>query len=220
MPTKVQIYLNSAQDAAAASEAGADFIGVATDTGKYVSWWVPYAEAKAAFDAAGPDRTHVALTVCTDLAEIAELLDATRPDVVHLAGAIIPLERVAALRAARPEVKIMQAIPMNDPGPVEMALAYQQVCDYFLLDTNDPNDNYIGATGKTHDWSISAELVRRVRIPVILAGGLTPETVAEAIRVVRPWGVDSYSHTNYTDRPHVKDPAKIRAFVAAAKGAW
>ena len=69
---------------------------------------------------------------------------------------------------------------MNGPSPIELALRYQPVCDYFLLDTNDPDRIDVGATGQTHDWNISAELVRRVNIPVILAGGLSPQTTSQS----------------------------------------
>ncbi len=85
---------------------------------------------------------------------------------------------------------------MNTDDPLKIALRLQSICDYFILDTNDPTRVDVGATGCTHDWSKSAELVKKVSIPIILAGGLSPENVAEAIEVVRPWGVDSFTHTN------------------------
>ena len=79
---------------------------------------------------------------------------------------------------------------------IDAALAYQDVADYLILDTQATDIAGIGASGKTHDWTVSRQIVRQVRIPVILAGGLSPENVAQAIRAVRPWGVDSLSHTN------------------------
>ena len=70
----------------------------------------------------------------------------------------------------------------------------------------------------THDWRVSARLVHKVKIPVILAGGHSPVNVAEAIRTVRPWGVDSFSLTNQLHSV-VKDKQKVFAFVENAKSA-
>jgi len=81
-----------------------------------------------------------------------------------------------------------------------------------LLDAHDPARR--GGTGRTIDWSVAARVAARRR--TILAGGLTPENVAEAVRTVRPWAVDVSSGVE-TDG--VKDVEKIRAFIAAAKDA-
>jgi phosphoribosylanthranilate isomerase len=79
----------------------------------------------------------------------------------------------------------------------------------FLLDTFDPNLR--GGTGKTFDWSLAREAKRYG--PIVLAGGLTPENVAEAIRQVRPFAVDVAGGVELA--PGVKDPEKLRAFFAA-----
>jgi phosphoribosylanthranilate isomerase len=79
----------------------------------------------------------------------------------------------------------------------------------FLLDTFDPNLR--GGTGRTFDWSLAREAKRYG--PIILAGGLTPENVAEAIRQVRPFAVDVAGGVELA--PGVKDPEKLRAFFAA-----
>jgi phosphoribosylanthranilate isomerase len=63
-------------------------------------------------------------------------------------------------------------------------------------------------------------VVERSRVPVILAGGLSAENVADAIATVRPWGVDSFTHTDIAGNRGTKDPARVRAFVAAARRAF
>jgi phosphoribosylanthranilate isomerase len=163
----------------------------------------------------------VALTASPDVAEILHMVEAIHPDVVQLAGDLqfMPPAEVASLRAALPAVKLMRAIPVGGGQSIEWALTYQPVSDYLILDTYDTGAVDIGATGRTHDWEVSAELVRRVHVPVFLAGGLSPDNVARAIRAVRPWGVDSYSLTNLPGEGGRKDPAKVRAFVANAKAA-
>ena len=85
---------------------------------------------------------------------------------------------------------------------------------YFLLDAAAKKDQF-GGTGKTFDWSVAQKAAESHKI--ILAGGLTPENVAQAIRAVDPWGVDVASGVERT--PRAKDPEKIVAFVTRARRA-
>ncbi|MDF7807723.1 phosphoribosylanthranilate isomerase [Pontiellaceae bacterium B12219] len=87
--------------------------------------------------------------------------------------------------------------------------------DRYLLDSYDPKT--VGGTGKICDWSMARTLVRAVGKPIVLAGGLTPENVAEAIAEVKPSGVDVSSGVEI--EPGVKDIEKVKAFIAAARGA-
>lgn len=73
-----------------------------------------------------------------------------------------------------------------------------------------------GGTGERVDWDLAAEVVRLSRTPIMLAGGLTPENVAEAVARVKPFGVDVSSGVE--ERPGVKDEKRVRAFIQAAKG--
>jgi len=78
------------------------------------------------------------------------------------------------------------------------------------------SDTGWGGTGKKVDWDLAAEVVKLSRTPIMLAGGLTPENVAEAVARVKPFGVDVSSGVE--ERPGVKDIGKVRAFIQAAKG--
>jgi phosphoribosylanthranilate isomerase len=73
-----------------------------------------------------------------------------------------------------------------------------------------------GGTGKRVDWELAAEIVQLSKLPVMLAGGLTPDNVAEAIRAVRPFAVDVSSGVE--EKPGIKDAAKVRDFIQAAMG--
>ena len=101
---------------------------------------------------------------------------------------------------------------------IAIAAAYEGVADFVLLDSYRPQDRQIGALGITHDWSMSRQIVEKLCTPVILAGGLGPDNVAEAIRVVRPAGVDSKTRTDLGET-HTKDLEKVRRFHAAARAA-
>lgn len=225
MSIKTQIYeIQTADDARLCAELGVNFIGVVTGEHGHLSNDLDFATCRTIFAAVPPHVTKNALTVSPRVAEIIETIRATRPDVLHISGKIDRLtpDDVAEVKRAEPLVKIMQAIPVGGPQTREMALQYARdyshIADYLILDTMRETFDEVGATGATHDWSISAEIVKLVNIPVILAGGLTPENVAESVRQVRPYGVDSFTHTNLPGS-FMKDREKVEAFVKNAHGA-
>jgi phosphoribosylanthranilate isomerase len=144
---------------------------------------------------------------------------ALEPTVLHLAGPPLGAAAVAAIRRAVAPTRVMQAIAVTGDDALASARAYERVADWLILDSADPAAVEVGGTGRVHDWDLSARIVEAVHVPVLLAGGLSPENVASAIRRVRPWGVDSFSHTNRPDDSGRKDPDRVRRFVEAAKGA-
>lgn len=155
------------------------------------------------------------------------MVRAVKPHVLHLCplkGAMTP-DQVAALRAQIPDVQVMQAISVGGPETqaeaIRDAQIFAPVSDYLILDTQAPEIPGIGASGKTHDWRISRAIVEAVSTPVILAGGLGPDNVGDAIRAVRPWGVDSLTHTNQPlgDGRFRKDIERVRQFAQAARQA-
>ena len=87
--------------------------------------------------------------------------------------------------------------------------------DAFILDTLDLANDKVGGTGLVHDWNISRKVVQEVSKPVILAGGLTPENVGEAIWFVKPYGVDASSGLKASDG--FKDKTKVINFISRAK---
>jgi phosphoribosylanthranilate isomerase len=218
---KIQIYtMQTPEEARAVAALGVDHLGV-TPAQHGLPGEVDFATARAILEAVGGQALCVALSVDTDPDAILAMVRAVEPDILHLCGLTgsLPPQAVRELRTELAGPPVMQAISVTGPEAIDAALAYQAVADYLILDTQAPDIPGIGASGQTHDWEISREIVRRVQVPVILAGGLSPENVADAIRAVRPWGVDSLTHTNQPlpTGGFRKDLGRVADFVAAAR---
>jgi phosphoribosylanthranilate isomerase len=123
------------------------------------------------------------------------------------------------IREALPYLRIVQVIHVQGEESIEQALRIEGEVDAFLLDSGDPGAaiRILGGTGKTHNWSISRELVRQVRKPVFLAGGLHPGNVQEAIRTVQPFGVDICSGVRTNGR---LDYMKLVSFIEAVQSCY
>jgi len=105
-------------------------------------------------------------------------------------------------RIKRPVIKALRLSGLDD---ISRARAYHETSWRILLDT--PTAHW-GGTGETHDWTLARSVAQAM--PILLAGGLTPENVAEAIRQVEPWGVDVSSGV---ETSRVKDAEKMQAFI-------
>jgi phosphoribosylanthranilate isomerase len=119
--------------------------------------------------------------------------------------------QVAELRASLTGSLMMRSVPVSGEESIEIAKSYRTVVDFLLLDSHRSGDRQIGALGVTHNWEISRRIVEVCRLPVILAGGLGPDNVADAIRKVRPAGVDSKTKTD-REGSHAKDLDLVRRF--------
>ncbi len=112
-------------------------------------------------------------------------------------------------RAIVPNLEIWHALNPDDFRAQVSTFKF----DRLLLDSYDPKT--IGGTGKTCDWNHAREMVQSLEMPILLAGGLTPDNVAKAIKTVGPWGVDVSSGVEI--EPGVKDIAKVEAFITACR---
>jgi phosphoribosylanthranilate isomerase len=110
----------------------------------------------------------------------------------------------------------MRTIPVRDEKDIAIARTYEGIADFLLLDTWKSGEPEIGACGLVHDWDVSRRIASEVKIPVILAGGIGPENAAEAIRCVKPAGVDSKTKTDLPDGS-AKDLQKVRALVQSVR---
>jgi phosphoribosylanthranilate isomerase len=213
----VQIYsMTSVADAVASAEAGAGLIGVVVAEPGVVPEGIGPEAAREVLTAIRPRSRGVALSLSDDRDEICAMVDAVRPDILHLAAREIEPEDCAWVRTRIAPVRLLRAIAVRAGDAVAEADAHQEAADFLMLDSGAKGPPFAGATGETHDWSMSQSVVERSRIPVILAGGLSAENVAQAIAAVRPWGVDSFTHTDVPGQRGKKDLARVRAFIAAA----
>ena len=155
----------------------------------------------------------VALTVDADDAALDAIVTALPIDMLQLHGHESP-ERVAQVRA-RYGLPVMKAVGVADAGDLAAVFEYSLVADQVLIDAKPPKGAAIpGGNGLAFDWRLLAG--RRWLRPWMLAGGLTPENVAEAIRLTGARQVDVSSGVE--SAPGVKDAGRIAGFVAAAKG--
>jgi phosphoribosylanthranilate isomerase len=167
----------------------------------------------------GRART-VCITYATSAAETWALCRFLGVDGVQLHGAM-PLVEVRRLREAAPKLFVIKSLVVGTKPAADIlreAQAHAPHVDAFLTDTFDPLTGATGATGRVHDWSVSAHLALALPRPLILAGGLRVENVAQAVQRVRPAGVDA--HTGLEDARGFKDEALVRRFVAEARQAF
>jgi phosphoribosylanthranilate isomerase len=204
---KVKICgITNIDDAQAALEAGADLLGF-NFYSKSPRYILPEKarEIVAQIRSKGQRQLLVGVFVNSSLEEVRSTLEIAQIDLAQLHGdePVHMLEQLngRGFKALRPtseteaEIDAEWFVPYGPNAPVLLIDAYRK-------------DQY-GGTGHTADWTIATRLAQQY--PILLAGGLTPDNVAEAVRQVRPWGVDVASGVECT--PGKKDPEKMRLFV-------
>lgn len=215
MPVRVQIAgVSSVEEALAAEQAGADALGFTLRLPSGVHDGLTEPKARAIIAALPPFIATVAITYVATAREAIDLCRYLGVGALQLHGPFSTQE-LPLIRAALPHLKLIRAVHVTGTEALAQARALERRVDALILDTYDPSTGRHGATGKTHDWSISRQIAAQVRVPVILAGGLTPANVAEAIRTVQPWGVDV--HTGVERADGSRDPVALRAFIERAK---
>ena len=213
-----QIYsIQTAEEAIMCVNAKVDYIGVAVATGMNLPAEVSVEKCKKIFEAIECRAKKVLIVVTESDEPIYEPMAILKPDVIHICGNgyFATPDFVKKAKRLCPGIDILQAVAMTGKKSIEDAKYYSQFCDSIILDSVDPKIAGIGAAGITHDWNLSAKIVRQVKCRVILAGGLGPDNIEEAIRVVRPWGVDSFTKTSdkLPDGNSKKNYEQIKLFV-------
>ena len=164
--------------------------------------------------------TPVLITYLDQAKEIMEFCSYLGLKWVQLHGDMA-VEQIVRIKTATPKLSIIKSLVVRKDNLAQLEESiedYSPHVDAFITDTYDPATGATGATGFTHDWNISRRLVELSELPVILAGGLHAENVAEAIREVQPAGVDV--HTGVKNGNMRNDPGKVNKFISNALEAF
>jgi phosphoribosylanthranilate isomerase len=208
--------LRTEHEARAAVAAGATALGMLVGLTHRAEDEASEAEARHLVIALEIGPTMVLVTHLLDPAAVDDLARRIGVTTIQVHGDVSP-DGLRALRVLAPDARLIKAIHVTGPDAVTRAEAFAPLADALLLDSRTADR--LGGTGHTHDWTISRRIVAAVApVPVILAGGLTPDNVAAAIEQVRPAGVDVNSGVE--DPTGAKDPDRMRAFIAAAQSAF
>ena len=246
----IQIYeIQTPAEAEIMIDLGVDHIGsvILSETG----WKIP--ELKETLDFIRSTSAKSSLIPLFNRPDsVLGLLDYYQPDIIHFCEALTDHKDVRSycrqlidlqqnVKSRFPQVKIIRSIPIARSGKdnsiptLELGKKFEPFSDFFLTDTmlvnqkgdeedSQPVEGFVGITGQTCNWDTAADLVASSRIPVILAGGISPANVSDGILRVRPAGVDSCTLTNALANKgfpirFMKDPAKVRQLIDAVREA-
>ncbi|NNJ74563.1 MAG: phosphoribosylanthranilate isomerase [Anderseniella sp.] len=206
----------SREEAQIAINAGADAVGlvarmpsgpgsISDEEIADIAAWVP------------PPVATFMLTAETTADAISRHLDRTRPTTVQIVSHIDQAE-AAKLAVLQPHVRRVQVIHVEAERALDLIPVYAPYMHAFLLDSGRPGADAteLGGTGRRHDWSISRAFVEASPLPVFLAGGLSADNARQAVRDVKPFGLDLCTGVRTNGR---LDGAKLTAFMAAALAA-
>ncbi len=188
---------------------GADFIGVIVEVPVDTPRKISRREAKEIIAQLEPHARGVMVIMPDSVEEAVELYEVVKAPFIQLHGNE-SAEFVKELKSRVP-CKIIKAIHVKE-GSKELAREHAKFADILLLDTASEK---AGGSGIVHDWRISKEIIEEVEIPVLLAGGLNPENVKDAIDATKPYGVDTASGVE--SYPGVKDYKKVNDFIKKSK---
>ena len=215
----VQIYeISSPGEANALGDLGVDHIGVLVGDGSFPRERT-IDDARVIFSAIPSSSKATACCSLSDVRLIEHVIAELKPEILHLGAStdLLTSSTVEELKKQCGPLTVMRSIPVIGDESIAIAKSYEGIADMLLLDSHRPGDRQIGALGITHSWEIDRKIIVSVHIPVVIAGGLGPDNVIDAIRAVRPAGIDSKTKTDKDDGSHTKDLQKVKRFVARAK---
>jgi len=203
------------EDVVKACRAGADMIGVIVDAPVRRS--VTPERAMSLFSAVPKSVSRVAVMVPKDIDHAVQIVHELKPDYLQIRGSTTVTELEGVKEETGVQIIAVVNVPQKVEEPQEIiarAIETAKVADFVLVDTEHAGAG--GGTGLTHDWKVSRSVRETIDRPLILAGGLNPSNVLEAIKTVRPYGVDVASGVE--SEVGKKDPKLVMEFILAAKG--
>lgn len=209
--TRVKICgTTTPEDALACAVSGADAIGMLVDV-RISPRCITADQARLITSVLPPFVASVIVMQPSTPGEVVDAVRKIRPTAVQLHGSEPP-EALKHIKLQVPGVRLIKTIHVGEGGEIEKARQYEGVADAILLDTASPRG---GGMGITHDWRVSRKVIEAIRLPVVLAGGLGPKNVAEAIEAARPYAVDVCSGVEAEKRK--KDIRLVREFIEQAR---
>jgi len=206
--------IKTVEDAIMAAHCGADAVGLLVGQRHVSEDFINIDLARDIVKKCPPLVSPVLVTHLNDPKEIAYLASQIGVTTIQL-HSDCEVQSIISLRKILPYIKLIKNFHVTGPEIIQVIRPFEAVVDAFLLDTLNSVEGRVGGTGLTHDWNISRDIVREVSRPVILAGGLNPENVADAIRIVTPFGVDA--NTGLKASNGFKDCTKVATLVSRAK---
>ena len=167
-----------------------------------------------------PPQFGVVIAYSSNAEEAISLCKKMNSHIIQLHGSI-EVNELKKIKSISPNISIIKSLVINGNNEEKLKIELKHLelyVDAFITDTYDPVTKASGATGKTHDWEISKEFVKISSKPVILAGGLNPGNVYDAIKKVNPSGVDV--HTGVENSSGRKDKFLVDKFIAESKKAF
>ena len=205
--------IKTEHDLAAAINSGADAVGFITDVPVDSPRKITLAEASRLISKVPLFVTTVLVIMPENAHQAVRMIQAARPVAVQIHNAL-PLSELVKIKETG--VKLIKTIQVCRDSKADMLIKqikqFSGVADAILLDT--ALDGKIGGTGVPHNWEVSSKVVLNAGIPVILAGGLKPENVGDAVKCVRPYAVDTASGVETGGK---KDEKKVMDFINNAR---
>ena len=218
MTVRVKVCgLRSDRDLDVVVRSGADAVGLICGVTHVTEDELTADQARRLARRTPPLVSTVLVTHLVDAGEIVRLADFVGADVIQIHG-LVSVETVSRVMERAGGRRIIKAVHVLGPSAVDDALGFVDVCDAVLLDSRTADR--LGGTGRTHDWSISrqvADALRPLGRPVILAGGLRPDNVADAVCAVRPFAVDVNSGVEDANGDKLLEHCQV--FVSRARDA-